>query len=186
MPMCRLPCHSPAVLGASAPGVRCGTKPSFRGSRPVSKTLKAAGSAGYETLEPEEDLRETPTKVVTRTLMVPVRAQTSLVDFEGRTDRASISRILGQVAPCQIIILHGHPEVSCGWKPLCTGAPALVAPMPASVAPCLLGHLLWFSSRASWRGLAKSDILVCLVKSSMLHASCVGQPKGNVDCAAEH
>lgn len=47
--------------------------------------------------------------------MVPMRAQTSLVDFEGRTDRASISRILGQVAPCQIIILHGRPEVGCGW-----------------------------------------------------------------------
>ena len=100
-------------VGASAPGIECGTKLSSRDSRPGSKTLNAAGSAGYETLEPEEDPREVPTKVISRTLMVPVRAQTSLVDFEGRTDRASISRILGQVAPCQIIILHGKPEVSC-------------------------------------------------------------------------
>ena len=99
----------------SAPGTECGIKPSSRGSRPGSKTLNAAGSAGYETLEPEEDPREIPTKVISRTLMVPMRAQTSLVDFEGRTDRASISRILGQVAPCQIIILHGRPEVGCGW-----------------------------------------------------------------------
>ena len=101
-------------VGACAPGISCGIKPLIRGSRPAHTILNAAGSAGYETLEPEEDPREIPTKVISRTLMVPVRAQTSLVDFEGRTDRASISRILGQVAPCQIIILHGQPEVSCG------------------------------------------------------------------------
>ena len=55
---------------------------------------------------------EAPSKVVTTDTTVNVRARIACFDCQGRSDARSIREILVKVAPQQLILLHGLPQVS--------------------------------------------------------------------------
>ena len=55
---------------------------------------------------------EAPSKVVTTDTTVNVRARIACFDCQGRSDARSIQEILVKVAPQQLILLHGLPQVS--------------------------------------------------------------------------
>lgn len=54
---------------------------------------------------------EAPSKIVTTTSNVDVRARIACFDFQGRSDARSIREILVQLAPQHLILLHGTQEV---------------------------------------------------------------------------
>lgn len=54
---------------------------------------------------------EAPSKIVTTTSHVDVRAHIACFDYQGRSDARSIREILVQLAPQNLILLHGTPEV---------------------------------------------------------------------------
>lgn len=56
---------------------------------------------------------EAPSKIVTTTSHVDVRARIACFDYQGRSDARSIREILVQLAPQNLILLHGAPEVCC-------------------------------------------------------------------------
>ena len=53
---------------------------------------------------------EAPSKIVTTTSQVDVRARIACFDYQGRSDARSIREILVQLAPQNLILLHGTPE----------------------------------------------------------------------------
>ncbi len=55
---------------------------------------------------------EAPSKIVTTDTTVHVRAHIACFDCQGRSDARSIREILVKVAPQQLILLHGLPQVS--------------------------------------------------------------------------
>ena len=55
---------------------------------------------------------EAPSKIVTTDTTVNVRARIACFDCQGRSDARSIREILVKVAPQQLILLHGLPQVS--------------------------------------------------------------------------
>lgn len=56
---------------------------------------------------------EAPSKVVTTNTSIEVRARVACFDCRGKSDARSIREILVQVAPQQLILIHGLPQVSC-------------------------------------------------------------------------
>jgi len=66
-----------------------------------------------EGAEGEEEEDETiPTKCIAQQVAVDVRCRIEYVDYEGRSDGPSIKRIVAQVAPRKMIIVHGSDESS--------------------------------------------------------------------------
>jgi len=55
---------------------------------------------------------EAPSKIVTTDTTVNVRAHIACFDCQGPSDARSIREILVKVAPQQLILLHGLPQVS--------------------------------------------------------------------------
>ena len=67
--------------------------------------------------EEDEDMDEAPvqlaapSKIVTTDITVTVRARIACFDCQGRSDARSIREILVKVAPQQLVLLHGLPQV---------------------------------------------------------------------------
>ena len=55
---------------------------------------------------------EAPSKVMTTETTVTVRARIACFDCQGRSDARSIQEILVKVAPQQLILLQGLPQVN--------------------------------------------------------------------------
>lgn len=59
----------------------------------------------------QDDEERHPTKVVTTTASVEVKCAVSTFDYEGRTDGRSMRTIVSHVAPRQLVVVNGSPEV---------------------------------------------------------------------------
>ncbi|TKR72525.1 hypothetical protein L596_019958 [Steinernema carpocapsae] len=55
---------------------------------------------------------ERPTKCVTMKTKVQVLCKVEYIDFEGRSDGESIKKILSQIKPKQLILVHGSPQAT--------------------------------------------------------------------------
>jgi len=53
------------------------------------------------------EIKEVPTKTITKKIKVDVRCTIKYIDFEGRSDGESVKRILSLVKPRQLILVHG-------------------------------------------------------------------------------
>ncbi|DBA85072.1 TPA: hypothetical protein ACH3X2_005797 [Trebouxia sp. C0005] len=87
--------------------------------RPDEFQLKATSRTGGQLADDEdEDMDdapvqlEAPSKIVTTNTTVNVRARIACFDCQGRSDARSIREILVKVAPQQLILLHGLPQVA--------------------------------------------------------------------------
>ena len=75
------------------------------------------GAGGQLADDEDEDMDEAPvqleapSKIVTSDTRVDVRARIACFDLQGRSDGRSIREILVKVAPQQLILLHGLPQV---------------------------------------------------------------------------
>ena len=54
---------------------------------------------------------EAPSKIVTISATVNVRARIACFDCQGKSDARSIQEILVQVAPQRLILIHALPQV---------------------------------------------------------------------------
>ncbi|KAJ1105298.1 hypothetical protein NDU88_002706 [Pleurodeles waltl] len=57
-----------------------------------------------------QDLSDVPTKCVSVTQPMEIKARVTYIDYEGRSDGDSIKKIINQMKPRQLIIVHGAPE----------------------------------------------------------------------------
>ncbi|XP_062857770.1 cleavage and polyadenylation specificity factor subunit 2 [Trichomycterus rosablanca] len=60
----------------------------------------------------DQDLSVIPTKCTSSTETLEIRARVAYIDYEGRSDGDSIKKIINQMKPRQLIIVHGPPETS--------------------------------------------------------------------------
>eukprot|EP00118_Oscarella_pearsei_P004174 m.17358 g.17358 ORF g.17358 m.17358 type:complete len:752 (+) comp27458_c0_seq1:6-2261(+) len=60
--------------------------------------------------EPVEEEIEIPMKAVVCTKTIRINCSVIHIDLEGRSDGESIKKILNQIKPKQVIIVHGNPE----------------------------------------------------------------------------
>lgn len=56
------------------------------------------------------DLSEVPTKCVAATVTLDINANIQYIDFEGRSDGESMKKIISQIRPKQLILVHGTRE----------------------------------------------------------------------------
>lgn len=60
------------------------------------------------------------TSVATLQLLLPSpRAKVAYIDYEGRSDGDSIKKIINQMKPRQLVIVHGPPEASADLAASC-------------------------------------------------------------------
>ncbi|KHN82608.1 putative cleavage and polyadenylation specificity factor subunit 2 [Toxocara canis] len=73
----------------------------------VSETVPGTpGSENGQTV-PHFEEREWPTKCISQITKMEVLCKVEFIDFEGRSDGESIKKILSQIKPKQLIIVHG-------------------------------------------------------------------------------
>lgn len=53
------------------------------------------------------------------TYFFPPRAKVAYIDYEGRSDGDSIKKIINQMKPRQLVIVHGPPEASADLAASC-------------------------------------------------------------------
>ncbi|KAF2897395.1 hypothetical protein ILUMI_08780 [Ignelater luminosus] len=57
-----------------------------------------------------QDVTEVPTKCILLNRTVQVNAQVQYIDFEGRSDGESLTKILSQLRPRRVVVVRGSPE----------------------------------------------------------------------------
>lgn len=67
----------------------------------------------------DQDLSVVPTKCVSSIENLEIRARVSYIDYEGRSDGDSIKKIINQMKPRQLVIVHGSPEASLDLAESC-------------------------------------------------------------------
>lgn len=67
----------------------------------------------------DQDLSVVPTKCVSSIESLEIRARVSYIDYEGRSDGDSIKKIINQMKPRQLVIVHGSPEASLDLADSC-------------------------------------------------------------------
>lgn len=77
------------------------------------------GQASKQEEEMEEEPPQKPTKVVDYDVTLTIRAAMRFVDFDGRTDGASLRRIISRVAPRQLVLVHGTQPALVTLKHAC-------------------------------------------------------------------
>uniref|UniRef100_H2M7W9 Cleavage and polyadenylation specificity factor subunit 2 n=1 Tax=Oryzias latipes TaxID=8090 RepID=H2M7W9_ORYLA len=60
----------------------------------------------------DQDLSVVPTKCISNMENLEIRARITYIDYEGRSDGDSIKKIINQMKPRQLVIVHGPPEAS--------------------------------------------------------------------------
>jgi len=63
-----------------------------------------------EKVEEEEEVHEVPTKLVSETCEVIIRATILSIDFEGKADGKSVRTLITQTAPRRVVLVHGNAK----------------------------------------------------------------------------
>lgn len=84
--------------------------PELQATEEEKSKLDAGLSNGDEPMD--QDLSDVPTKCIAATETIDIRARVTYIDYEGRSDGDSIKKIINQMKPRQLIIVHGPPESS--------------------------------------------------------------------------
>ncbi|KAG7239723.1 hypothetical protein INR49_028659 [Caranx melampygus] len=67
----------------------------------------------------DQDLSVVPTKCISNIENLEIRARVTYIDYEGRSDGDSIKKIINQMKPRQLVIVHGPPEASLDLAESC-------------------------------------------------------------------
>lgn len=67
----------------------------------------------------DQDLSVLPTKCISNVESLEIRARITYIDYEGRSDGDSIKKIINQMKPRQLVIIHGPPEASLDLAESC-------------------------------------------------------------------
>uniref|UniRef100_H2S8R2 Cleavage and polyadenylation specificity factor subunit 2 n=1 Tax=Takifugu rubripes TaxID=31033 RepID=H2S8R2_TAKRU len=67
----------------------------------------------------DQDLSVLPTKCISNVESLEIRARVTYIDYEGRSDGDSIKKIINQMKPRQLVIVHGPPEASLDLAESC-------------------------------------------------------------------
>lgn len=73
-----------------------------------------------------QDISEVPTKCIAVTVTLDISANIQYIDFEGRTDGESMRKILNQIKPRQLILVHGSEEATQSLAEYCRNTPGMV------------------------------------------------------------
>lgn len=65
------------------------------------------------------DLSEVPTKCVAATVTLDINANIQYIDFEGRSDGESMKKIISQIRPKQLMLVHGSREATESMAEYC-------------------------------------------------------------------
>lgn len=76
------------------------------------KTGIAAAAAEKMKTESDIELLEKPTKCISTRKTIEINAQIQRIDFEGRSDGESMLKILSQLRPRRVIVVHGVEEAT--------------------------------------------------------------------------
>eukprot|EP00061_Rhincodon_typus_P017806 g46671.t1 len=84
--------------------------PELQAAEEEKSKLDSGLSNGEEPMD--QDLSDVPTKCISALETIEIRARVTYIDYEGRSDGDSIKKIINQMKPRQLIIVHGPPESS--------------------------------------------------------------------------
>lgn len=84
--------------------------PELQATEEEKSKLESGLTNGEEPMD--QDLSDVPTKCVSATESIEIKARVTYIDYEGRSDGDSIKKIINQMKPRQLIIVHGPPEAS--------------------------------------------------------------------------
>ncbi|XP_060555652.1 cleavage and polyadenylation specificity factor subunit 2-like [Ruditapes philippinarum] len=73
-----------------------------------------------------QDVSEVPTKCIAVTVTLDINASIQYIDFEGRTDGESMRKILNQIKPRQLILVHGSEEATQSLAEYCRNTQGMI------------------------------------------------------------
>ncbi|XP_014663785.1 PREDICTED: cleavage and polyadenylation specificity factor subunit 2-like [Priapulus caudatus] len=88
------------------------------------KLTKENGDVVIE--EEEQDISNVPTKSVRSIQRFPLNACVTYIDFEGRSDGESYRKIISQIRPRQLVLVHGTEEATLALADYCRITPGIV------------------------------------------------------------
>uniref|UniRef100_A0A8C6KAJ4 Cleavage and polyadenylation specificity factor subunit 2 n=1 Tax=Nothobranchius furzeri TaxID=105023 RepID=A0A8C6KAJ4_NOTFU len=84
--------------------------PELQATEEEKSKLESGLTNGDEPMD--QDLSVVPTKCISSIENLEIRARIAYIDYEGRSDGDSIKKIINQMKPRQLVIVHGSPEAS--------------------------------------------------------------------------
>ncbi|PWA27481.1 hypothetical protein CCH79_00000499 [Gambusia affinis] len=91
--------------------------PELQATEEEKNKLESGLTNGDEPMD--QDLSVVPTKCVSSVENFEIRARVTYIDYEGRSDGDSIKKIINQMKPRQLVIVHGPPEASLDLAESC-------------------------------------------------------------------
>uniref|UniRef100_A0A672GF25 Cleavage and polyadenylation specificity factor subunit 2 n=1 Tax=Salarias fasciatus TaxID=181472 RepID=A0A672GF25_SALFA len=91
--------------------------PELQGTEEEKIKLESGLTNGDEPMD--QDLSVVPTKCISSIENLEIRARITYIDYEGRSDGDSIKKIINQMKPRQLVIVHGPPEASLDLAESC-------------------------------------------------------------------
>ncbi|XP_072283809.1 cleavage and polyadenylation specificity factor subunit 2 [Pyxicephalus adspersus] len=84
--------------------------PELQATEEEKSKLESGLANGEEPMD--QDLSDVPTKCISATEAMEIKARVTYIDYEGRSDGDSIKKIINQMKPRQLVIVHGPPDAS--------------------------------------------------------------------------
>ncbi|XP_035277998.1 cleavage and polyadenylation specificity factor subunit 2 isoform X2 [Anguilla rostrata] len=91
--------------------------PELQATEEEKSKLESGIANGDEPMD--QDLSDVPTKCISTTETIEISARIAYIDYEGRSDGDSIKKIINQMKPRQLVIVHGPPEASLDLAESC-------------------------------------------------------------------
>ncbi|KAG7461141.1 hypothetical protein MATL_G00206840 [Megalops atlanticus] len=91
--------------------------PELQATEEEKSKLESGMANGDEPMD--QDLSDVPTKCTATTETIEIKARITYIDYEGRSDGDSIKKIINQMKPRQLVIVHGPPEASLDLAESC-------------------------------------------------------------------
>ena len=87
----------------------------------VPATGQFHGDADGADVEGDADVKEVPTKCIRSITKLEALCQLAYIEFEGVSDGESVRRLLTQIKPKQLIVVHGSTEGTKYLTDYCAG-----------------------------------------------------------------
>ncbi|MEE6494364.1 hypothetical protein FKM82_017112 [Ascaphus truei] len=91
--------------------------PELQATEEEKNKLESGLTNGEEPMD--QDLSDVPTKCVLTTESMEIKARVTYIDYEGRSDGDSIKKIINQMKPRQLVIVHGPPDAGQDLSEAC-------------------------------------------------------------------
>ncbi|XP_023994052.2 cleavage and polyadenylation specificity factor subunit 2 [Salvelinus sp. IW2-2015] len=92
--------------------------PELQATEEEKNKLESGMANGDEPMD-QDSSSKVPTKCTSTTENLEIKARVTYIDYEGRSDGDSIKKIINQMKPRQLVIVHGPPEASLDLAESC-------------------------------------------------------------------